>query len=287
MKNKRLGRGLEALIPQVSPEEEKRGEMLFEVEVNKVRANPSQPRMEFSQRGLEELKQSILENGVIQPITVRKVDGEFELIAGERRLRAVQELGFAKIPAFVMEVTSEDQMLELSLVENIQREDLNPMELARAYQRLQKEYGLTQEAVAQKVGKDRATVANFVRLLKLPREIQESLRKDEVSMGHARAIMGLSSPGEQIRVWRKVIKRGWSVRKVEEVVRERLEGENKTKRVVLERSSFLVEMEDRLRSVLGTRVQIRALGRGGRIEISYYSDEDLNRILELIQRTTE
>jgi len=218
---------------------------------------------------------------------VRKVDGEFELIAGERRLRAVQDLGYTKIPAFVMEVTSEDQMLELALVENIQREDLNPMELAKAYQRLQKEYGLTQETVAQKVGKDRATVANFIRLLKLPRAIQESLRIDEISMGHARAIMGLSSPGEQIRVWKKTVKQGWSVRKVEEVVREKSEGREKAKKTVLKRSSFLVEVEDKIRSIFGTQVRIRTLDRGGRIEISYYSDEDLNRILELVQQIGE
>ncbi|MFX0208086.1 MAG: ParB/RepB/Spo0J family partition protein [Candidatus Hodarchaeota archaeon] len=289
MKNKRLGKGLEALIPQISDEEEKKqGERLFEVEVSKVRANPFQPRIEFDQIGLNELKQSILENGVIQPITVRKAGEGFELIAGERRLRAIQELGYTKIPAFVMEIVSEDQMLGLALVENIQREDLNPMELAKAYQRLQKEYKLTQEAVAQKVGKDRATVANFIRLLKLPKVIQESLRKEEISMGHARAIMGLPSPGEQIQVWRKTVKKSWSVRRVEEVVRSKLEGgEQLRKATAPEQTSYRVEIEDRLRSLLGTRVQIRSSTQGGRIEIFYYSDDDLNRILELIYKAEE
>ena len=286
MKNKRLGKGLEALIPQISEEESgKRVESLSEIEVARVRANPHQPRTIFEKKGLEELKQSILENGVIQPITVRKVDSEFELIAGERRLRAVQELGYGTIPAFVMDVASDDQMLELALVENIQREDLNPIELANAYQRLQKEYGLTQDDVAKKVGKDRATVANFIRLLKLPEIIQNSIRQNEISMGHARAFMGLSSPGAQIQLWRKVVKQGWSVRKVEEVVRKATEEKKGDKPKGAGRSPYLVEMEDRLRSILGTQVKVRFTGQGkGRIEIAYFSDEELERVLELIYR---
>ncbi len=283
MKRKHLGKGLEALIPQISPEDEQsRGESLFAVEVARVRANPSQPRVEFDPRGLDELKQSITENGVIQPITVRKTDDGFELIAGERRLRAVQELGFRTIPAYVMDVASEDQMLELALVENIQREDLNPMELARAYDRLQKEYGLTQEAVARKVSKDRATVANFIRLLKLPAVIQESLRKGEITMGHARALMGLQSQGEQTRIWRRIVKQGWNVRKVEDLVRESMEpGKSEKKSSV--KSPFLVEIEDRLRSVLGTQVRIRSRNTAsGQIEITYYSNEDLERIIDVL-----
>jgi len=224
MKSKRLGKGLEALIPQISDDEETAHDRsLSEVEVASVHANPYQPRSDFDQKGLNELKQSISENGVIQPITIRKSDGGYELIAGERRLRAVRELGYDRIPAFVMEVDSEDQMLELALVENIQREDLNPIELARAYQMLQNEYGLTQEKVAQKVGKDRATVANFVRLLKLPKVVQESLQNRELSMGHARTLMGLSTQGEQLQLWRKTIKQGWSVRRLEEAVRHLVE----------------------------------------------------------------
>ena len=285
MKNKRLGKGLEALIPQMSPEEEsEKGERLFEIEVPRIRANPFQPRTEFDKKGLDELKQSIMENGVIQPITVRKADEGFELIAGERRLRAVQELGFSQIPAFVMNIDSEDKMLELALVENIQREDLNPIELAKAYQRLQKEYGLTHEAVAQKVGKDRATVTNFIRLLKLPRKIQNSLHSGQISMGHARALMGLPSPSEQIKMWKKIIKQGWSVRKVEETVKSQLENVEKTTKVAVpERFSYMVEIEDKLRSLLGTQVKVKKSGKGGKIEISYYSDEDLDRLIELLE----
>ncbi len=284
MKHKRLGRGLEALIPQVSPDEENHlDEMLCKVDVERVRPNPFQPRGEFDRDGLEKLKQSIQENGVIQPITVRKVNGEFELIAGERRLRAVQELGFQEIPAFIMDVVSEDQMLEMALVENIQREDLNPIELAKAYQRLQKEYGLTQEAIAQKVGKDRASVANFIRLLKLPDIIQESLEKEEISMGHARALMGLPQEKHQIRLWERLVKKGWSVRKMEEMVRSQLE-KGKKERTIKQQSPYLVDVEDKLRAILGTQIHVQKLARGGKIEISFFSDEDLERIVELMQK---
>lgn len=284
MKPKRLGKGLEALIPQMSPEDEKaRGDVLFEVAVDKVRANPFQPRTRFDRDGLEELKQSVLENGIIQPITVRRINGEFELIAGERRLRVVQELGFLKIPAFVMQVKSDDQMLELALVENIQREDLNPIEQAEAFQRLMKAYGLTQEIVAKKVGKDRATVANFVRLLKLPEEIQQSLRRAEISMGHARALMGLTTASAQISVWKKAVKQDWSVRKVEEVVREAQERgiPNKKQESKVKRAPYIIETEDELREILGTQVKIKPASSGGKVEVSYFSDEDLERIVEL------
>lgn len=286
MANKRLGKGLEALIPQIAEDQsEVAGGQLAEVETAKVRANPHQPRTEFDRKGLDELKSSILENGVIQPITVRRVDSGFEVIAGERRLRAVQELGYPHIPAYVMDVTSDDQMLELALVENIQREDLNPIELAKAYQQLQKEYGLTQEAVAKKVGKDRATVANCIRLLKLPEVIQNSLQKDEINMGHARALMGLPSPGVQIQVWRKVVKQGWNVRQVEDHVRKSAESGKKGKGKEAVRSPYLIELEDRLRGILSTQVRVRFSGGGkGKIEIAYFSDEDLERLLEMFYR---
>ncbi len=286
MKNsKRLGRGLEALIPQVSPEEEaSQGHSLSDIEITKIRANPLQPRAQFDSKGLEDLKHSITENGVIQPITVRKVDGEYELIAGGRRLRAVLDLGFKKIPAYVMDVNSEDQMLELALVENVQREDLNAIELAKAYERLQSQYGLTQEAVAKKVGKDRATVANFIRLLKLPEAIQESLRKDEISMGHARALMALPSRSDQMRLWKKTIAGAWSVRKVEEDARKLLDPGGRKKAIEKPvRSRQLIDAEDRLRRLMGTQIRVHSSGKGGKIEIHFYSNDDLDRILELLE----
>jgi ParB family chromosome partitioning protein len=286
MKSKRLGRGLEALIPQMTPEEaETRGESLSQVLVSQIRANPQQPRSVFDRQKLEELKQSILENGLIQPITVRPVNEGYEIIAGERRLRAVQELGIRQIPAYVMDVESEEQLLELSLIENIQRDDLNALEVAHAYDRLQKEYHLTQEAVARKVGKDRATVANFIRLLKLPELIQDSLKKQEISMGHARAIMGLNSRSEQIQVWRRSVKDGWSVRRIEEAVRSILEKPGgRPKPASPPKEPGLVSLEDRLRSILGSRVIIRPAGQGGKIEITYFSKDDLERLMDLIEQ---
>lgn len=286
MKSKRLGRGLEALIPQMTPEElETRGESLSQVLVSQIQANPQQPRSVFDRQKLEELKQSILENGLIQPITVRSVTEGFELIAGERRLRAVQELGIRQIPAYVMEVESEEQLLELALIENIQRDDLNALEVAHAYDRLQKEYKLTQEAVAKKVGKDRATVANFIRLLKLPEPIQESLKKQEISMGHARAIMGLNSRSEQIQVWRRAVKDGWSVRRMEDAVRSFIEKpKTKPKSGTRFKEPALVSLEDRLRNILGSRVVIRPAGQGGKIEIAYFSQDDLERLMELLEQ---
>lgn len=286
MKSKRLGRGLEALIPQVAPEEvETRGDTLNQISVSQIRTNPQQPRLAFDRQKLDELKQSIIENGLIQPITIRSVDDGYELISGERRLRAVQELGIVQIPAYVMEVESDEKLLELALIENIQRDDLNAIEVAMAYDRLQKEYNLTQEEVAKKVGKDRATVANFIRLLKLPDVIQDSLKKDELSMGHARALMGVNSRGEQIQLWRKIIKNGWSVRRVEEAVRLLTEkAPTSSEPVVAVKNPHLVSIEDRLRTILGSRVQIRPSGTGGKIEITYFSQDDLDRLFELFEQ---
>ncbi len=289
MQSKRLGRGLEALIPQTSEGEAAPPiESLSDIPVNDIQANPLQPRLKFDRDHLEELKNSIAENGIIQPITIRRKGSGYELIAGERRLRAVQELGYDRIPAYVMEVESDDRMLELALIENIQREDLNPLETARAYEQLQKEYGLTQEDVARKVSKDRATVANFIRLLKLPEQIQDSLRKEEINMGQAKAIMGLGTRSAQIKMWQKCLKASWSVRKIEEEVRKYSEsGSMQKKNSTKERSPHLAELEDTLRSVLGTRVRVIHSTRGGRIEISYFSEEELERITELITATQE
>jgi ParB family transcriptional regulator, chromosome partitioning protein len=283
-KSNRLGRGLEALIPQIPPEEEKTNRALDTLPVSRIHTNPKQPRSVFDRQGLEDLKKSIVENGVIQPVTVRKTDGGFEIIAGERRLRAVVELGYERIPAYVMDVESEEKMLELALVENVQREDLNPIELAKAYDQLQTEYRLSQEEVAQKVGKDRATVANFIRLLKLPDVIQESLSKSEISMGHARAFMGLGSRSDQIKVWKKTLAKGWSVRKVEDEVRLQTEtAKQPGKPKSGKRHPYFGEAEDRIRTALGTQVKIVASGKGGRIEIRYFSEEELDRLIELFQ----
>lgn len=287
MKSKRLGKGLEALIPQISPEEQEvrqqRGDTLTELKISQIKPNRLQPRVEFDRERLDQLKQSISENGIIQPLTVRKVDGQYELIAGERRFRAVSELGFETVPVYIITVDAEDKILEMALIENIQREDLNAIEIAKAYQKLQKDYGLTQEDVAQKVGKDRATVANFIRLLKLPNSIQESIQRDEISMGHARALMGLSNKSDQLLLFKKIIKGNLSVRKVEALVKEIEQPSTTVSKEPVSKSPFILEIENTLRSALGTQVSIRPSSKGGKIEINYFSDDELDRLTELIQ----
>ncbi|NQT23798.1 ParB/RepB/Spo0J family partition protein [candidate division KSB1 bacterium] len=282
MKTNRLGRGLEALIPQNSPEDEAgRPRSLDQIEVASIRVNPQQPRLAFDPKRLDELKQSIKEHGIIQPITVHKNDSGYELVSGERRLRAVSDLGFERIPAYIIEVHSQDELLELALIENIQREDLNPIEIAQAYQKLQKNHGLTQEAVAQKVGKDRATVANFIRLLKLPGKVQDCLSKDEISMGHARALMGLPKMEDQIQLCKKIVSQQINVRQVEEAVRKVVEGAKPVSKLKV-RDTFIIEIEDKIREIVSSQVRVRKLGKGGRIEIDYFSDEDLERIMDLL-----
>jgi len=285
MKSKRLGRGLDALIPQTSDEQNSAvTENMSDIAVASITANPYQPRTKFDKKALEDLKNSIKENGVIQPVTVRQVDEGYELIAGERRFRAVQELGFKRIPAYVIDVTSEEKLLELALIENIQREDLNPIEVAKAYKQLQDEYGLTQEQVAVKVGKDRATVANFIRLIKLPKDIQESLKSKEISMGHARALISLKKQRDQMVLWKKIVKQGLSVRKVEKEVQKLSENKEEPApvSVVDTAAPYFEALEERLRGILGTQVKIRVKSQGGKIEIEYYTNDDLDRIIDTI-----
>ncbi len=280
-----LGKGLRALIPEIPPGDEQSAAAIQDIAVESVLPNPFQPREHFDPQALQELKASIAERGLVQPITVRRFDGRYQLIAGERRLRAVRELGLPTIPAYVLDVQSDEEMLELSIIENIHREDLNPLEVARGYQRLIDECNLTQEEVAQKVGKDRSTVANFLRLLKLPRRIQESLASGELSMGHARALLALNNSEDQIRLWQQTVKYALPVRKVEQMVREALEGGRPTKAPQKELPPQVREMENRLRHALATQVHIKPRGRRGVIEIEYYSDDDLDRLTGLICRT--
>ncbi len=280
-----LGKGLRALIPEIPPDEQG-AVAIQDIAVESVLPNPFQPREHFDAEALEQLKASIAEKGLVQPITVRRYDGRYQLIAGERRLRAVRELGIATIPAYVLDVTSDEEMLELSLIENIHREDLNPLEVARSYQRLIDECHLTQEEVAQKVGKDRSTVANFLRLLKLPRRIQESLANGELSMGHARALITLNNSEDQIRIWQQTVKHALSVRRVEQLVREALQGPHPPKEPPRALPPEVRDLENRLRHALATQVHIKPRGHKGTIEIEYYSDEDLERLAGMICRAT-
>ncbi|MCS7012226.1 MAG: ParB/RepB/Spo0J family partition protein [Chloroherpetonaceae bacterium] len=302
-----LGKGLKALIPdetiEVISKKEHRlpggrgyqfrdtrtGEvgMIGMIPVSKISPNPFQPRMDFDRDALEELKASIKEKGVIQPITVRLKGDGYELISGERRLRASIEAGITEIPAYVIDVKSDQEMLELALIENIQREKLNPIEIAHGYRRLIEECNLTQEQVAQKVSKDRTTITNFLRLLKLPKPIQKSLRDGEITMGHARALISLEDPETQMEIWELTLSKGLSVRKVEALVSRATRAKKKAKQK--EKSSKethdvnVAEVEATLRNRLATRVKIVHTSKGsGEIIIEYYSPDDLERIVDAI-----
>jgi ParB family chromosome partitioning protein len=286
MAERRLGKGLSALIPELDAGDLGRSQNLREINVRDIRPNPFQPREEFDPQALEELKSSIEQMGVIQPVTVRQTDFGFELIAGERRLRAVRDLGFDTIPAYILDVSSDEEMLELSLIENIQRENLNPIDEAKGYRRLIDECRLTQEEVAQKVGKDRTTIANLLRLLKLPDPVQEALRRGELTTGHARALLSLPTRGQQVTFCERVVRERLSVRQVESLVKRELSKPKKTKKVVKDEAPpFVREAEDALRRSLGTQVRVHRKGsNGGWIEVQFYSDTDLERLLELIAR---
>jgi ParB family chromosome partitioning protein len=285
MVSKRLGKGLRALIPDIPEEEtEERKNSIRNIEVIKIKSNPFQPRENFDEVTLEDLKNSIAEKGIIQPITVRRVEDGYELIAGERRLRAITALNFDSVPAYVLDVSSDEDMLELSLIENIQREDLNPIDIARAYNKLLIDCNLTQETVARRVGKDRSTVANFLRLLKLPPQIQESLKIGKLNMGHARALITIEDEGLQKTLWEKIVKNSLSVRDVERLVKQSNKKNIKQKPQQQEKSVYLLEMEETLRNVYGTQVRIKLGKRGGSIEIEFYSEEELERLLEMMQQ---
>ncbi|UCF63791.1 MAG: ParB/RepB/Spo0J family partition protein [bacterium] len=286
MKSKtRLGKGLEALIStpvdQITPKMRK---TLHEIDVALVDPNPFQPRMEMDQDAFEELKKSVREKGIIQPVAVRpSSNGRFQLIAGERRLKAAIAVGLKGIPAYILNVSSDEDMLEMALIENVQREHLNPIDLANGYQRLIDEVHLTQEEVAEKIGKDRATVANIIRLLKLPEKIQDSLKKGEIKEGHARAILGLTDPNNQLELWKKTIKNSYSVRKVEEEVKKWRDGSphHHLQKMARKKSPLISRTENNLREKFGTQVKVRTKRDGGAIEIFFYSREDLDRLLEL------
>lgn len=290
-----LGRGLSALIPrspfgEVSIRSEEVGAdrggtgIIAMVEIDRVRPNPFQPRTDFDQTALEELSRSILEKGVIQPITVRRFDNEYQLISGERRLRASQRGGLSRIPAYIIEVTTDTELLELALIENIQREELNPIEIASAYQRLIDECKLTQEEVSEKVGKERSTVTNYLRLLKLPEKIKDGLRKNLITVGHARPIVNLPSGKEQLKMYEKILQSGFTVRKVEQLTRLRKKSSTgKSGSVGRNKQSGIQNVEDKLRRSLGTKVTIRTKSEGkGEIVLEFYSLDDLERILEII-----
>ena len=275
-----LVKGLIALIPprEVIFVEGEKHEKIAHIPVSQIKTNKYQPRVAFNEERLSELIKSIKEKGIIQPVLVRKVHDGFELIAGERRLRAAKRLQLENIPAIVKEVGDVD-MLEISLIENIQREELNPIEEANAFERFITEFSFTQEKIAQALGKDRSTIANTIRLLSLPKKIQEFISKDTITAGHAKALLSLPTENEQLRVANLIINKSLSVREAEKLVARRASG---TKKRESKNDSAILDIQNQLQHVLGTRVRVFHGKKRGAIHIEYYSTEDLNRILDII-----
>lgn len=275
-----LGKGLGALIPDKPVAEGEGKKAFFACGIEEIHPNPYQPRKVFAEEPLQDLVQSIREKGILQPLVVRRKGEGYELIAGERRWRAAQKAGVKEVPILIKTV-SDSELLELSLIENIQRENLNPIEEAEAYKGLAEQFHLTQEEISQKVAKDRATVANALRLLKLPPEIKQSLAEGKISMGHARAFLGLDGPEKQKTAWKKVLAGGLSVRQTENLVR-RLRPKIRT--APRENASAWEPLAEELQRSLGTRVRIVGRKKRGRIEIEFYSPEELERLLDLLRR---
>jgi ParB family chromosome partitioning protein len=290
-----LGKGLSALIRPTVQTERTEGQRarstssdvvsISHIEISKIRPNPYQPRADFEPKALDELRESIKEKGIIQPVTIRQSrDGTYELISGERRIRAALDLGMQSVPAYIIEVKNDEEMLELALIENLQREHLNPVEIAISYQRLVSDVGLTADAIAKKVSKDRTTVVNCLRLLKLPKNIQDALRTGTLTIGHARALISLPNEDIQQKIFKKIVKRDLNVRQVENIVRDL--GKKSTKKSGLAaRSATTVEgsIAEKIQQILATKVRVNVIdGNRGEIIIEFYNSDDLGRLFDLL-----
>ena len=291
MSVKRLGKGLEALIRSDSDEDKEKNipslpktetESISKVKLEHIHPNPNQPRKLFDGAALNELASSISEKGLISPITVRKAKNGYELIAGERRWRALKHLKKKNVPAYVLNTKNRSDIMEMALVENIQREDLNAIEESEAYAVLNKKYGLSHEAIAKAVGKKRVTISNSLRLLKLPLEIKKSLTESRISAGHARAILQTKPPLTMIEVWETIIEKNLSVRDAETMVKSKDSNQSKKKIILKKKDPQVVPIENKLIEILGTKVKLRYSKTGGKIEISYFSIDDLDRIIDII-----
>lgn len=283
MARRGLGKGLGALIPE--DEQPSTGSSALQIPIHQIKPNPEQPRMEMNAEGLEDLAASIREHGIIQPLILTRDNGEehFTLIAGERRLRAAEMAGLETVPAIVREA-SDQERLEIALIENIQRENLTPLESAEAYQRLNDEFGLQQDEIAERVGKSRAAVTNTIRLLKLPEEAKKALNDGKISEGHARAILGLSNPQAQTAAVQSVVRNELNVRQTEELVRKLSGIKPKTEPKKNPKSPEVRALEEELRSGLGTKVSLKPSGKGGTLTIHYYSAEELDALVDQILR---
>jgi len=283
----RLGRGLEALI-RPEPEQKKKNTQkkkskpgVSQIPVKDIFSNPNQPRRDFKSGALEELIASIKEKGIITPVTVRNIDTGFELIAGERRWRAAKKLRLKSIPAYIITVADAAEVMELALIENIQREDLNPLEEAEGYAVLNSQHNLSHEAIAKAVGKKRVTISNALRLLKLPPDIRKSLRNGNISGGHGRAILQAKTNQSMQRIWKKILNENLSVRAAESLVKEstvKVKVRSKKKNT----PAHIRAIENQLISTLGTKVKVKPSKKGGSIEIVYFSKDDLERLLDLL-----
>lgn len=282
-KKRGLGKGLAALIPDepmlgLLDEDRDKGS-ISNIEISLIEPNKDQPRQEFEKESLEELKESIILHGIIQPIVVRKKDNKYKIIAGERRWRAAKAAELKEIPCVIKEV-DDKQAMKLALIENIQRENLNPIEEAYAFKGLMEDYGLTQEEVAEEIGKSRSYIANTVRLLNLDEEIVDHIAKGKITSGHGRALLSIKNKGERLKTAESIINNKINVRETEKLVKKTNKKNIKNREV--ERDPFVEEIEDNLMRTLGTRVRLATKEGGGRIEIEFYGDEDLERILEII-----
>ena len=287
MKKKALGRGLDALL-DISDIQTEGSSSTNEIDLNKIKVNPNQPRREFNPEALQELAESIKEIGIIQPITLRETaEDEYQIIAGERRFRASQMAGLKTIPAYIR-TANDENVMEMALIENIQREDLNSVEIALAYQHLLDQYNLTQERLSERVGKNRATIANYLRLLKLPAEIQMGLQNKQIEMAHARALLSLSDPKLQVKMYREIVENGYSVRRVEEMVKSLTQGEAVNvggKKLTPKRTKLPEEynlLTQQLSGFFNAKVQLTCSPKGkGKISIPFNNEEDLERIMAL------
>ena len=287
-----LGRGLDALI-STEAVRTSGSSSIGEIEIDKIFANPNQPRRDFNEEALQELADSIKELGVIQPITLRKMDDDtYQIIAGERRFRASQLAGKETIPAYILKADDEETM-EMALIENIQREDLNPLEISLAYQQLIEQHNLSQEQLSKRVGKGRATVANFLRLLKLPATIQVALKEKKIDMGHAKALLSLDSHADQISLFHEIEKNGYSVREVEELVRRTKEGETKPATAPKhngdkKQDAEYHQLKKHLTHFFQTPVQLTCSAKGsGKISIRFKNEEELERIISIFDKLNQ
>ena len=283
MAKRGLGRGLEALIPSDHKVEAETGVM--EISVNDIEPNTYQPRRNFREEALEELSASIREHGVVQPVVVRKLNDErYELVTGERRWRACRKIGLAKIPAVIKDF-NDQEITEIALIENIQREDLSALEEAGAYRTLLEEFSLTQEELAKRIGKSRSFIANMLRLLNLPLEVQMMIETNQLTAGHARAILSISNEKQQLEAANLVVKRELNVRQTEEFVKQ-FQKSKETKDENIndhkEKDPILVDLEERFGEILGTKVYLKPKNIGGKIEIEYYSNDELERIFDIV-----